>query len=213
MAPVRIRNILANQRPSLTMHSHLLYEKNLDYASRQYKPMIDYLNERDQNRACQSTTRKVEGINNAIDIIKSIKSNEKKFKSSREKLNEVRSDLATMGDNYLLSQDEGCSVRSALNTASRIIRAKSAKAIEGQLTYEATKNLSECTGMDVSSYRRNIQHQAVSGNFHDSRAHAHFMDVRMENLLDKSVTEPLNTLKRELKGYENRSTGYFIDKR
>lgn len=90
------------------------------------------------------------------------------------------------------------------------LRGKSARAIEFQLRAEALKNLSKSQELaDIRKFQREAVH-----SFWDERAHGRLMDERTKNLIDEEkLMQPLNTLSKELRGYEQKSSNYFLDKR
>ncbi|XP_071856052.1 paramyosin, short form [Bombus fervidus] len=94
----------------------------------------------------------------------------------------------------------------------RSLRGKSARAIEFHLTAEAMKNLNKSQELaDIRKYQR----ETASANYSwDCRDHLKLMEERTRNLLDEDrLTAPLNSLSRELKGYEEKSSNYYLDKR
>lgn len=90
------------------------------------------------------------------------------------------------------------------------LRGKSAKAIEFHLRAEALKNLSK--SQELADIRK-FQRENLSVLW-DGREHLRLMDERTRNLIDEDrLTAPLNCLSRELKGYEEKSSNYFLNKR
>lgn len=90
------------------------------------------------------------------------------------------------------------------------LRGKSAMAIEFQLRAEALKNLSKSE--ELADVRR-LQKETVHC-FWENRAHGKLMEKRSKVLIDEDkLTQPLNSLSRELRGYEQKSSDYFLDKR
>lgn len=90
------------------------------------------------------------------------------------------------------------------------LRGKSARAIEFQLRAEALKNLSESQELaDIRRFQRETAH-----SLWDDRAHGRLMAERTKALIDEDkLTQPLDSLSRELRGYEQKSSNYFLDKR
>lgn len=90
------------------------------------------------------------------------------------------------------------------------LRGKSARAIEIQLRTEALKNLSKSQELaDVRKYQTETSHAYWEG-----RDHSKLMEERAKLILDEArLTEPLDILSKELRGYEKRSSNYFLDKR
>ena len=90
------------------------------------------------------------------------------------------------------------------------LRGKSAKAIEMQLKADALKNLSR--GHELADIRK-WQREAVHEYWEESEHHKK-MDERQRNFTDmEKISEPLFTLKKELKGFEEKTSSYFLDKR
>ncbi|KAG7203492.1 hypothetical protein KM043_013552 [Ampulex compressa] len=100
-------------------------------------------------------------------------------------------------------------MRDALEHGKKL-RGKSARAIEFQLTADALKNLSKSQEMaDIRRYQKE-QHVDVVWN---ERAHCKLIEERTRNLIDEEkLAAPLNSLSRELRGYEQKSSNYFLDK-
>lgn len=90
------------------------------------------------------------------------------------------------------------------------LRGKSAKAIEFRLRTEALKNLSKSQELaDIRKFQRESVH-----SLWDDRAHGRLMEERTKALIDENkLTQPLDSLSRELRGYEQKSSNYFLDKR
>ncbi|XP_011877355.1 PREDICTED: paramyosin, short form-like isoform X2 [Vollenhovia emeryi] len=93
---------------------------------------------------------------------------------------------------------------------SKSLRGKSAKAIEYHLTTEALKNLSKSQELaDVRKFQRETVH-----SLWDDTAHGRLMNERAKALIDEDkLTQPLGVLSRELRGFEQKSSNYFLDKR
>ncbi|XP_011636910.1 uncharacterized protein LOC105427060 [Pogonomyrmex barbatus] len=87
---------------------------------------------------------------------------------------------------------------------------KSAKAIEFHLRAEALKNLSKSQELaDIRKFQRETVH-----SLWDDKAHGRLMNERTKALIDEDkLTQPLDTLSRELRGFEQKSSNYFLDKR
>lgn len=91
----------------------------------------------------------------------------------------------------------------------RRLRAKSAKAIEFQLEAEAMQNILRAQELaDVRKLRRNAVHVVV-----DERSNSRFMSERSIDMEDENFLEPLDTLNREPKGFEQKSSTYWSNKR
>jgi len=100
-------------------------------------------------------------------------------------------------------------VNNALEHA-KSLRGKSAKAIEFHLRTEALKNLSKSQELaDIRKFQRETVH-----SLWDDTAHGRLMNERAKALIDEDkLTQPLDTLSRELRGFEQKSSNYFLDKR
>lgn len=99
--------------------------------------------------------------------------------------------------------------QSALDHA-RSLRGKSARAIAFQLTAGALKNLSE--SQELADIRK-TQWENLSV-LRDGREHLRLAEERTRNLLDEeTLAAPLNRLSKDLRGYEQKSSSYFLDKR
>lgn len=92
----------------------------------------------------------------------------------------------------------------------RSLRGKSAKAIEFHLRAEALKNLSKSQELaDIRKFQSETAH-----SLWDDMAHGRLMSERAKALIDEDkLTQPLNALSRELRGFEQKSSNYFLDKR
>ncbi|KAG5344185.1 MYSP protein, partial [Acromyrmex heyeri] len=100
-------------------------------------------------------------------------------------------------------------VNDALKHA-KSLRGKSAKAIEFHLTTEALKNLSK--SQELADIRK-FQKETVN-SFWDDTVRSKLMNERTKVLIDEDkLTQPLDTLSRELRGFEQKSNNYFLDKR
>lgn len=90
------------------------------------------------------------------------------------------------------------------------LRGKSARSIEFQLRAEALKNLSKSQELaDIRKFQRETVHFLW-----DDKEHGRLMDERTKALIDvDKLTQPLNLLSRELRGFEQKSNNYFLDKR
>lgn len=92
----------------------------------------------------------------------------------------------------------------------RSLRGKSARAIEYQLMTETLKNLSKSQELaDIRKFQRETVH-----TFSDDKTHARQIDKRTKVLLDEDkLMQPLDRLSKELRGFEQKSSNYFLDKR
>jgi len=90
------------------------------------------------------------------------------------------------------------------------LRGKSAKAIEFQLRAEALNNLTK--SQELADIRK-FQGETVHPLWGDQE-YGRLIHQRTKNLIDENkLTQPLGILSRELRGYEQKSSNYFLDKR
>lgn len=92
----------------------------------------------------------------------------------------------------------------------RSLRGKSARAIGFQLVTESLQKLSK--SHELADIRK-VQKETVQ-TLLDDRAHGRLIVERTKALLDEDkLTQPLNKLSKELRGFEQKSSDYFLDKR
>jgi hypothetical protein len=115
--------------------------------------------------------------------------------------------IQDMAEDGLILEDENLTDRHQF--AQEFLRGKSAKGIEAHILAESLKNVSSNTGIDIKAFQRRAELSS-----HDSQQHVHFMECRkkMQNE-DTSITQPLNELKVELKGFNKKTSEYFEEKR
>ncbi|KYM91230.1 Paramyosin [Atta colombica] len=99
-------------------------------------------------------------------------------------------------------------VNDALKHA-KSLRGKSAKAIEFHLRTEALKNLSKSQELaDIRKFQKETMH-----SLWDDTVHSRLMNERAKALIDEDkLIQPLDTLSKELRGFEQKSSNYFLDK-
>lgn len=92
------------------------------------------------------------------------------------------------------------------------LRGKSARSIGFQLVTETLKNLSK--SQELADIRK-FQRETVVQNFLDDQAHHdRLIDERTKALIDEDkLIQPLDKLSKELRGFEQKSSNYFLDKR
>lgn len=92
----------------------------------------------------------------------------------------------------------------------KCMRGKSAKAIEFHLRTEALKNLSKSQELaDIRKFQKETVH-----SLWDNVVHGRLLNERTKTLIDEDkLMQPLDTLSRELRGFEQKSSNYFLDKR
>lgn len=92
----------------------------------------------------------------------------------------------------------------------RSLRGKSARAIGYQLMTETLKNLSK--SQELADIRKSQQETVHT--FWDNRARGRLIDERTKALIDEDkLTQPFDTLSKELRGFEQKSSNYFLDTR
>ncbi|XP_046141282.1 paramyosin, short form-like isoform X1 [Osmia bicornis bicornis] len=127
----------------------------------------------------------------------------------RNRARQIQRDMANIEFQSLKDIQNMSEVQDALDHG-RSLRGKSAKAIEFHLRAEALKNLTRSQELaDIRKYQR--ENMSV---LWDGRDHLRLMEQRTRNLIDEDkLTAPLNNLSRELRGYEEKSSNYFLNKR
>ncbi|RLU25792.1 hypothetical protein DMN91_001951 [Ooceraea biroi] len=119
----------------------------------------------------------------------------------QETVNDIK--LKALKDVQLMTQ-----VHNALDYGKNL-RGRSAKAIEFQLRAETMKNLTKSQELaDIRKFQREVMHSPW-----DDKGYDRLIDERTKSLIDEDkLTQPLDTLSRELRGYEQKSSNYFLDK-
>lgn len=141
----------------------------------------------------------------AATITRKVHTEEKKSKK-RELLHNIKVLKSKITDKNEYDPEMDQRIENSLKTIKKHIRGKSAKAIESQLLAESRKHIAEECDLDAME----LLHSKASSKM---RMHAKLMDIRMQDRLDESITKPLGELSEELKGFNKRSTYYFMDKR
>lgn len=92
------------------------------------------------------------------------------------------------------------------------LRGKSAKAIEFQLRTEAMRNLTKSQELaDIRKFQKETVHNLCEVN---DRAYSRLLNEKAMDLIDEEkLIRPLDMLSKELRGYEQKSSDYFLDKR
>ncbi|KAJ8980802.1 hypothetical protein NQ317_016169 [Molorchus minor] len=106
-----------------------------------------------------------------------------------------------------LPNEKDREIEEELRASQKYLRGKSAKAIERQLLSESKRTIAKNIEKDVTE----SQMQQLCRSSYKIRRHVVTMDDRMQNQLEESFTEPLDTLSAELKCFDRRSTHLFID--
>ena len=93
--------------------------------------------------------------------------------------------------------------------AQEFLQGKSAKGIEAHILANSLRNISSNTGIDIKAF----QHRAELSS-HNSQEHTRFMEQRQKIQKEEtSITQPLDKLKMELRGFNKKATEYFDKKR
>lgn len=102
-------------------------------------------------------------------------------------------------------------LHSGVCTAQNLLKGRSARGIAAQLLSETYKNLSKNTEMDIKGFLR--KSAAITG-VHDSIQHRIDMTSREFKINEQDkFLKPLDELRWELKGFDTKTTNYFLDKR
>lgn len=93
--------------------------------------------------------------------------------------------------------------------AQEFLRGKSAKGIEAHILAESLRNVSLNTGIDIKAFQRRAELSS-----HNSEEHTRFMEQRQKTQKEEtSITQPLDELRVELKGFNKKTSQYFEEKR
>jgi hypothetical protein len=93
--------------------------------------------------------------------------------------------------------------------AQEFLQGKSAKGIEAHILAESLRNVSPNTGIDIKAFQRRAELST-----HDSQEHTRFMQQRQKIQKEEtSITQPLDELKAQLKGFNEKTSQYFEEKR
>ena len=145
----------------------------------------------------------------AASITKQVHTEVKKTKKNKlvAQIDKIKSRMADHDDH---NADLDSKVVEGLKSAQKYLRGRSAKGIEAQLLSESYKNVSEgvIRDIDIKKYQRN-----AFVNTYSCSAHAQLMTKRMQTQLDESFSKPLDELSHELKGFDKKTSAYFLDKR
>lgn len=127
----------------------------------------------------------------------------------RSKARQIQRDMAAINLQSLKDVQTMAEVQNVLDHG-KSLRGKSAKAIEFQLRTEALRNLNKSQELaDIRKYQR----EDLS-TLWDGREHLRVIQARAQHLIDEDrLTAPLNSLSRQLRGFEEKSNNYFLDQR
>lgn len=135
----------------------------------------------------------------------------KEIRKKKEIVRQIKSLKSKMSDDIDYDPKADKDVELALKSAQKHLRGRSAKAIEAYLRSESMKNIAQGVEFDLSDIKKFQRNRVV--NTHDFAGHLRVMDKRMQQQLEESFVEPLDNLSNELKGFDKRTTMYFVDKR
>ncbi|PSN57945.1 Paramyosin [Blattella germanica] len=114
--------------------------------------------------------------------------------------------LDTMEEDSVVFDD--LNLTDAHKFAQEYLRGKSAKGIEAHLLADSLKNVSSSTGIDIKAFQRRTELAS-----HDSSEHIRFMEQRERKIKEETaITQPLDELKVELKGFNKKTSQYFEEK-
>ncbi|XP_017892716.1 paramyosin, short form-like [Ceratina calcarata] len=129
----------------------------------------------------------------------------------RSEARQIQREMADIDFQSLRDVQNMSEVQSALDHG-RSLRGKSARAIEFHLRAEALKNLSK--SQELADIRKFQRENRAANLIMDTRNHLRMMEERTRDLIDEDrLAAPLNCLSKELRGYEEKSSNYFLDKR
>lgn len=115
--------------------------------------------------------------------------------------------IQDMAEDGYITEDEN--LTDAHKFAQEFLRGKSAKGIEAHILADSLRNVSSNTGIDIKAFQRRSELSS-----HDSHEHVRFMEQRQRKQNEEtSITQPLDELKVELKGFNKKSSQYFEEKR
>jgi hypothetical protein len=101
--------------------------------------------------------------------------------------------------------------RSRATTETRQLRGSSARAVEFQLMSNA---LAGCSRSEETTDARRYHREVVHLLQDEVENHQKLVNERARNLTDvEKIAEPLAALSKEMKSYEKKSCGYFLEKR
>lgn len=158
-------------------------------------------------KATTKSKFQLEATVSAATITKKVHTEEKKAKNIIKQIDRIKHKMA---DDVIYEPEVGTLIEEGLKSAKKYLQGKSAKAIEGQLLAEARKHIAEgiVGEIDIKKYQRN-----AFINTYDTRVHTRMMCERMQKQLDESFMKPLDDLSVELKGFDKKTSEYFLDKR
>ncbi|XP_060519441.1 paramyosin, short form-like [Cylas formicarius] len=140
----------------------------------------------------------------AARITTKIKTEQRKKKAL---VREIKKLQGQMKDEIEYDPEHDKVIERELMAQQKFLRGKSAKSIEAQLLAGSRKVIAEAVELDS----RKSEVACISRTTHGR--HFELMDERMQAKLERSFAEPLEDLSRDLRGFDRKTTHYFIDQR
>lgn len=126
----------------------------------------------------------------------------------RSQVRDLQRQLAAIDLQCLREMQEMTEARTVADQVNNL-RGKSAKAIEFYLRAEAMKNLNK--SQELADIRKA---QLLDSAIWEGRQQLRYSRALARNILDEEkLIAPLDSLSKELKGYEKKSSNYYLDKR
>ncbi|KAH1010678.1 hypothetical protein HUJ05_004935 [Dendroctonus ponderosae] len=122
---------------------------------------------------------------------------------------EIRKLKSRMVDDIDYNPERDRDIERELMAQQKYLRGKSAKSIEAQLLAKSRKAIAECIDEDLKISQVSQMRAVTTGRCF--RTHVKVMDERMTSQLEESITQPLDTLSQELRGFDRRATYNYID--
>lgn len=138
----------------------------------------------------------------AASVTKQVQTEVKKKKKLLKQIDKVKSRL--MADDIDYDADADKRAEYSLKAIKRHLRGKSAGGIAQQLLSQSRRNIAETLDLDVQQQFSRAAHSAV---------HTKVITERMQKQLEDSFVQPLETLSAELRGFNQKSSHYFFEKR
>ncbi|XP_050316026.1 paramyosin, short form-like [Anthonomus grandis grandis] len=142
----------------------------------------------------------------------STKINQEQRKKKRL-VREIQKLKGQMKDDIDYDPDKDKEIERELKAQQKFLRGKSAKSIEAQLLMGSRKGISERNELDTSLMMGQASQVSRVASSRSVRTHVKVMDERMTTQLEESVTQPLEMLSQELRGFDRRATYNYIDQR
>lgn len=138
----------------------------------------------------------------AASVTKQVQTEIKKKKKILKQIDKVKSRL--MADDIGYDPDADKRAEYSLRAIKRHLRGRSAGAIANTLLSESKKNIAESLDLEVGRHVSRATHSTL---------HAKVMTDRMQQQLEDSFVQPLETLSAELRGFDKKSAYFYFEKR